>query len=132
MCIRDRYGNKCVKRKADGSKYKDFYYYGCKHRSMTRGHKCDYKKQDVYKRQVIHLALQFLVDGFPQLADVTVRLPTHSGKPGGAVQPQREKIQNFLMFLAQFLHHAGNKGISGQVVHLIGAVKQDVQKVRCV
>lgn len=39
------YGNKCVKRKADGSKYKDFYYYGCKHRSMTRGHKCDYKKQ---------------------------------------------------------------------------------------
>ena len=25
--------------------YKDFYYYGCKHRTMTRGHKCDYKKQ---------------------------------------------------------------------------------------
>ena len=25
--------------------YKDFYYYGCKHRNMTRGHKCDYKKQ---------------------------------------------------------------------------------------
>ncbi len=22
-----------------------FYYYGCKHRNMTRGHKCDYKKQ---------------------------------------------------------------------------------------
>ena len=31
--------------KADGSKYKDFYYYGCKHRAMTRGHKCDFKKQ---------------------------------------------------------------------------------------
>lgn len=27
------------------TKYKDFYYYGCKHRTMTRGHKCDYKKQ---------------------------------------------------------------------------------------
>ena len=25
--------------------YKDLYYYGCKHRNMTRGHKCDYKKQ---------------------------------------------------------------------------------------
>ena len=24
---------------------KDFYYYGCKHRNMPRGHKCDYKKQ---------------------------------------------------------------------------------------
>ena len=33
------------KHKADGTKYKDFYYYGCKHRTMTRGHKCDYKKQ---------------------------------------------------------------------------------------
>ena len=39
------YGNKSIKHKADGSKYKDFYYYGCKHRSMIRGHKCDYKKQ---------------------------------------------------------------------------------------
>src|SRR5699024_11884124 len=81
-------------------------------------------------QMVIHLALQFFVDGLSQLADVAVRLPTHSGKPGGAVQPQREKIQNFLMFLAQFLHHAGNKGISGQVVHLIGAVKQDRKSTR--
>ena len=39
------YGNKSVKHKADGTKYKDFFYYGCKHRTMTRGHKCDYKKQ---------------------------------------------------------------------------------------
>ena len=45
VCGVGMYGNKCVKRKADGSKYKDFYYYGCKHRTMTRGHKCDYKKQ---------------------------------------------------------------------------------------
>ena len=39
------YGNKNIKHKKDGTKYKDFYYYGCKHRTMTRGHKCDYKKQ---------------------------------------------------------------------------------------
>ena len=39
------YGNKSVKYKKDGTKYKDFYYYGCKYRDMTRGHKCDYKKQ---------------------------------------------------------------------------------------
>lgn len=25
--------------------YKDYFYYGCKHRNMTRGHRCDYKKQ---------------------------------------------------------------------------------------
>ena len=65
------YGNKSIKKRKDGSNYKDFYYYGCKHRNMTRGHKCDYKKQvheemldasvaeavsythlDVYKRQI--------------------------------------------------------------------------------
>ena len=44
-CGAGMYGNKSVKYKKDGTKYKDFYYYGCKHRTMTRGHKCDYKKQ---------------------------------------------------------------------------------------
>ena len=39
------YGNKSIKKRKDGSNYKDFYYYGCKHRNTTRGHKCDYKKQ---------------------------------------------------------------------------------------
>ena len=45
VCGAGMYGNKSIKRKKDGTKYKDFYYYGCKHRTMTRGHKCDYKKQ---------------------------------------------------------------------------------------
>ncbi|MBQ3138142.1 MAG: recombinase family protein [Ruminococcus sp.] len=45
VCGAGMYGNKCSKRKPDGTKYKDFFYYGCKHRALTRGHKCDYKKQ---------------------------------------------------------------------------------------
>ena len=45
ICGAGMYGNKSIKHKKDGTKYKDFYYYGCKHRSMTRGYKCDYKKQ---------------------------------------------------------------------------------------
>lgn len=45
ICGAGMYGNKSIKRKKDGTKYKDFYYYGCKHRTMTHGHKCDYKKQ---------------------------------------------------------------------------------------
>lgn len=45
ICGTGMYGNKSIKRKKDGTKYKEFYYYGCKHRTMTRGHKCDYKKQ---------------------------------------------------------------------------------------
>ena len=45
VCGAVMYGNKSIKKRKDGSNYKDFYYYGCKHRNMTRGHKCDYKKQ---------------------------------------------------------------------------------------
>ena len=45
ICGAGMYGNKSIKRKKDGTKYKDFYYYGCKHRTMMRGNKCDYKKR---------------------------------------------------------------------------------------
>ena len=45
VCGAGMYGNKAIKKRKNGSNYKDFYYYGCKHRNMTRGHKCDYKKQ---------------------------------------------------------------------------------------
>ena len=45
ICGAGMFGNKSVKYKVDGTKYKDFYYYGCKHRDMSRGHKCYYKKQ---------------------------------------------------------------------------------------
>lgn len=45
VCGAGMYGNKCIKHKKDGTKYKDFFYYGCKHRNMNRGHKCDYRKQ---------------------------------------------------------------------------------------
>ncbi|MBE5845268.1 MAG: recombinase family protein [Butyrivibrio sp.] len=45
ICGAGMYANKCTKRKNDGSFYKHFYYYGCKHRRKDRGYKCDYKKQ---------------------------------------------------------------------------------------
>lgn len=45
VCGAGMYGNKSIKYKKDGTKYKDFFYYGCKHRGMQRGHKCDYRKQ---------------------------------------------------------------------------------------
>lgn len=45
ICGVGMYANKSIKYKSDGTKYKDFYYYGCKHRSMMRGHKCTFKKQ---------------------------------------------------------------------------------------
>ena len=44
ICGAGMYGNKTNKYK-NGEKYREIYYYGCKHRDMTRGHKCDYKRQ---------------------------------------------------------------------------------------
>ena len=45
ICGVGLYANKSIKRKSDGTKYKDFFYYGCKHRKMNRGHKCEFNKQ---------------------------------------------------------------------------------------
>ena len=45
VCAAGMYGNKSIKKRPDGTKYKDFYYYGCKHRGMQRGYKCTYSKQ---------------------------------------------------------------------------------------
>ncbi len=44
-CGASMYGNKAIKSRKDGTRYNDYFYYGCKHRNMTTGHKCDYKKQ---------------------------------------------------------------------------------------
>ncbi len=35
ICGTRMFGNKYIKYKKDGTKYKDFYYYGCKHRFMN-------------------------------------------------------------------------------------------------
>ena len=45
VCGAGLLGNKSVKYKKDGTKYKDFFYYGCKHRKRERGHKCTFNKQ---------------------------------------------------------------------------------------
>ena len=45
VCGAGMFGNKSIKHRKDGSKYKDFYYYGCKHHNQVRGHKCDFKPQ---------------------------------------------------------------------------------------
>lgn len=45
ICGAGMYGNKSIKSRKDGTRYRDYFYYGCKHRNMTRGHKCDYRRQ---------------------------------------------------------------------------------------
>ena len=77
----------------------------------------------------VQLLLQLFSDGVAHLADISVRLAAYLRQLGGAVQPDREKIEDFLVFLTQFLNHAGQERIGRQLVHLVGAVKEDVQEV---
>ena len=39
------YGNVNRKKRKDGTLYKDYFYYACKHRTFIDGHHCTYKKQ---------------------------------------------------------------------------------------
>lgn len=45
LCGVGMYSNVSVKKKKDGSDYKAFYYYHCKHRNGTLGEKCSFNKQ---------------------------------------------------------------------------------------
>lgn len=45
VCGASMYGNVSRKRKPDGTNYKDYYFYVCKHRKLVDGHKCSFSKQ---------------------------------------------------------------------------------------
>jgi site-specific DNA recombinase len=45
LCGSGTYGNVNRKKKKDGTLYKDYFYYACKHRRLVDGHKCGYRKQ---------------------------------------------------------------------------------------
>ena len=45
LCGSSMYGNVNRKKKKDGTLYKDYFYYACKHRRLVDGHKCGYRKQ---------------------------------------------------------------------------------------
>lgn len=45
LCGSGMYGNVNRKKRKDGTLYKDYFYYACKHRRLVDGHKCGYHKQ---------------------------------------------------------------------------------------
>lgn len=45
VCGSGLYGNVNRKKRKDGTYYKSYFYYACKHRLEVDGHKCDYRKQ---------------------------------------------------------------------------------------
>ena len=45
LCGSGMYGNVNRKKRKDGTAYKDYFYYACKHRKLVDGHNCSYRKQ---------------------------------------------------------------------------------------
>lgn len=47
------------KKRKDGSPYRDFFYYCCKHRRSVNGHRCDYKRQ--WTQEKVNAAVEEVV-----------------------------------------------------------------------
>ena len=105
VCGAGMYGNKSIKKRKDGSNYKDFYYYGCKHRNMTRGHKCDYKKQ-VHEEMLdasVAEVISKLVSN-PKFADL-IRSKINMEVDTSALD---QEIENYKIQLTKLYHNKDN------------------------
>lgn len=59
VCGAGMYGNVNRKRKKDGTFYKEYYYYACKHRLEVDGHRCDYNRQ--WKQERVNAAVEEVI-----------------------------------------------------------------------
>ena len=92
ICGAGMYGNKTVKHRKDGTKYKDYFFYCCKHRTMHNGVRCDYSKQipeDVLDQAVVEVIGKLVSK--PQFADY-MREKIHSEIDTSSIE---EEIQTY-------------------------------------
>ena len=59
VCGAKMYGNVNRKKRPDGTLYKDYFFYACKHRLNVDGHKCDYHRQ--WNQDVINSAVEEVI-----------------------------------------------------------------------
>ena len=62
VCGSGMYGNVNRKKHPDGSYYKDYFYYACKHRKLVDGHRCTYKRQ--WNEDRINAAVEEIIRKF--------------------------------------------------------------------
>ena len=62
VCGSAMYGNVNRKKHPDGSYYKDYFYYACKHRKLVDGHRCTYKRQ--WNEDRINAAVEEIIRKF--------------------------------------------------------------------
>lgn len=59
VCGNGMYGNVNRKRKKDGTQYKDYFYYACKHRKFVDGHYCNYSRQ--WSEEKVNAAVEEII-----------------------------------------------------------------------
>ncbi|MCQ2470402.1 MAG: recombinase family protein [Clostridia bacterium] len=59
VCGAKMYGNVNRKKKPDGTLYKDYFFYACKHRLNVDGHRCDYHRQ--WNQDIINEAVEEVI-----------------------------------------------------------------------
>ena len=59
VCGAGMYGNVNRKKKKDGTFYREYYYYACKHRMEVDGHRCDYSRQ--WKQEKVDRAVEEII-----------------------------------------------------------------------
>ena len=100
VCGAGMYGNKCIKHRPDGTKYKDFYYYGCKHRLNTRGHKCDYRRmvnEEVLDSAVVEVITQLVSrPKFAAMMQKKISMKVDTGELDQAIENQSKQLRHAL------------------------------------
>lgn len=99
VCGTGLYGNKSIKNK-NGKHYKDYYFYGCKHRLVMDGRKCTFNKQiaeDKINSAVAEIVIKLVQN--PKFAkmikekiDTTIDLSTINAEYENLVQQYRKAV----------------------------------------
>ena len=131
LCGAGMYGNKSIKHR-NGKKYKDYYFYGCKHRLTTRGHKCDYHKQ--ISEEVLDGGGREVLHGAAGLRNLLYAQQTDMARPDEREVPLRDGEMLPGVFQAaqgpfpvgrsegQEPHHRGHKAACTERRRAVGAV----------
>lgn len=85
-------------RKKDGSQYKDYYFYGCKHHKKTRGHECEFSKQ--INEEVIDSAIEEVIKTLVSNPKFAELMKNKINVKGTVITCQSQMIVNSLSVLS--------------------------------
>ncbi|MCQ4794180.1 recombinase family protein [Anaerofustis stercorihominis] len=98
VCGAGMYGNVNRKKRPDGTLYKDYFFYMCKHRRLVDGHKCTFGKQ--WSEDVINDAVAEIVKGLVKNPKFTEAIQSKINKKVDG-EEVNEELKNYRKQLAK-------------------------------